>query len=277
MQEILDRFEQFALLNGPNLLIALVLAIVGWLVSNWAARAMRQVTSRSSRIDPTLAPILVHAVRIAILVATGMAVLDRLGIDTASFLAVLGAVGLGVGLALKDTLADVAAGVAMLVLRPFDVGDNVDIDGDSGQVVAIDIFETKLVDFNGVPFVLPNAKVRQAKISNFTRAKHRRCELTIGVAYHEDATKAANVLREALANHPQVLKDPEPTVAVERLADSSIELLVRFFVAPTEFPAGRGDVAAELKAALDGAGVEIPFPQRVVHVVGDATPLRAPR
>jgi small conductance mechanosensitive channel len=268
MQAILERLQELALLHGPHLALAAIIAASGWILSRWAASAMQRLTSRSTRIDPTLAPILVHAARIAILVATGMAVLDRLGVDTASLLAVLGAIGLGVGLALKDTLADVAAGVAMLVLRPFDVGDLVAIDGESGQVLAIDIFETKLVDFSGVPFVLPNAKVRTAKISNFSRAKHRRCELTIGVAYEADVARAIEVLRSALDRHPTVLKEPLPTVVVERLADSSVELLIRFFVPPTDFPSGRGDVAGELKSALDAAGISIPFPQRVLHVVG---------
>jgi small conductance mechanosensitive channel len=181
----------------------------------------------------------------------------------------LGAAGLAIGLALKDTVADVAAGIVLLVLRPFGVGDAVDIDGCLGTVNEIGVFETRLTSFDGVPIVLPNAKVRGGRIQNFTRAQKRRMDLTIGIGYADDIDKAMRTVLEVLTAEGRVLTDPEPLVNVTELGESSVNLLVRAWTAPADFFVTQLDLQRQIKQKFDEVGVSIPFPQREVRVLGN--------
>ncbi|AUX49134.1 hypothetical protein SOCE26_106790 [Sorangium cellulosum] len=257
--------------QGASVASALIIVVIGWIASVWTARSVRALGKKWTQIDLTLVPVLASLSRLVVLTVTAMAVLERFGVDTKSLFAVLGAAGLTIGLALKDTLSDVASGLVLLVLRPFDVGDAVEIDGTSGVVDAIDVFQTKLTSFDGVPITLPNSKVRSAKIQNFTRARRRRMDLTIGVSYNADIAHAIASLRDVLSNEPRVLSEPAPSVDVVELADQKVNLLVRAWTLPEDFFPARLELTRHLKDRLDAEGIVIPMPQRELHI-----PLRAP-
>ncbi|WP_437306812.1 mechanosensitive ion channel family protein [Sorangium sp. So ce388] len=252
--------------HGASVASALVIGFVGWTAAAWTARSVRSLGKRWTQVDVTLIPVLASLSRLTLLTVTAMAVLERFGVDTKSLLAVLGAAGLTIGLALKDTLSDVAAGLVILVLRPFDVGDAVEVDGTSGVVDAIDVFQTKLTSFDGVPITLPNSKVRSAKIQNFTRAQRRRMDLTIGVSYSADLTRAIATLRDVLSNEPRVLPEPAPSVDVVELADEKVNLLVRAWTLPADFFPARLELTRHLKERLDAEGIVVPMPQREMHI-----------
>ncbi|WP_437278920.1 mechanosensitive ion channel family protein [Sorangium sp. So ce375] len=257
--------------HGSGVASALFIAIVGWMAAAWAARSVRSLGRKWTQIDATLVPLLASVSRLTILTVTAMAVLERFGVDTKSLFAVLGAAGLTIGLALKDTLSDVAAGLVLLVLRPFDVGDAIEVDGTSGIVDAIDVFQTKLTSFDGVPITLPNSKVRSAKIQNFTRAQRRRMDLTIGVSATADIAHAVATLRDVLSNEPRVLPEPAPSVDVVELADDKVNLLVRAWTLPPDFFPARLELTRHFKQRLDAEGIVVPMPQRELHI-----PLREP-
>jgi small conductance mechanosensitive channel len=255
--------EQRAIAIGSGVLILLV----GWMIAGWAGSAVRKASERTGRVSPTLIPLFAKLTRLALLLVVIVAALDKIGVETSGLFAALGAAGLAVGLALKDTVADVAAGVVLLVLRPFDVGEAVDIGGTGGTVMAIDILQTKLTSFDGVPIVLNNSAVRTAIIKNYSRALVRRIDLEIGVGYGDDIGKAKRAIEDVLDRESRVLKDPPIQVNTTALGDSSVVLLARCTTKAADFWDTRLDLIRAIKERLDGEGISIPFPQRDVHLV----------
>lgn len=270
MPEATDAFIRVLREQGPRygleLAGAILIAVAGWIVAGWLSRVVRSLSKRSGRVDPTLEPLLVKLARWSVLAITLVAVLDKFGIQTASVIAFLGAAGLAIGLALKDTVSDLAAGVVILVLRPFNVGDAVSIAGTGGTIDGIDLFETRLTSWDGVPIVLPNGAVRTAKIENYSRAANRRLDLVVGIAYSDEIEKAVEALRALVKGEARVLAEPESMVVVTELGDSSVNLLVRVWVSPGDYWPMKFDMTRAIKECLDRAGVTIPFPQRDVHV-----------
>jgi small conductance mechanosensitive channel len=248
---------------GLRLLSALALAILGWIAAAWAAKRVRALAE--GRVERTLVSVLTKIARIAVLVVVVVAVLAQLGVETASFLAFLGAAGLAIGLALKDTTSDVASGIVLLALRPFSVGDAVLIGSTGGVVEEVGIFQTTLVSFEGVPVVIPNSKVRSSEIQNFTRAGQRRIDLTIGVSYDADLDDTLAILRDVVRTDERLLAEPEPVVDVTNLGESSVDVLVRVWCPADVFLPTKLALGRRIKQRLDAEGIEIPFPQRVVH------------
>lgn len=182
--------------------------VLGWLFAAWAGSAVRRASEYNQRVSPTLVPLFAKLTRLSLVLVVVVAALDKLGIQTSGISAGLGAAGLALGLTLKDAVSDVAAGVVLLVLRPFDVGEAVDIGGTGGVVSAIDILQTKLTSFDGVPVVLNNSAVRTAIIQNYSRAQTRCVDLEIGIGYADDIGKAKIAIEAVLAAEPRVLLDP---------------------------------------------------------------------
>lgn len=271
MSDIETAFERFLTVQAPvygaRIAMALVLAVVGLLIAGWVGGGVRRMSERSARIDPTLVPFLTKLARWSVLAVTLVAVLDKFGVETTSVIAFLGAAGLAIGLALKDTLGDVAAGIALLILRPFRVGDAVSIGGTLGTVEAIDLFETRLITFDGVPVIMPNGNVRSALVQNYSQAARRRIDLSIGVGYGSDLGVATAALLDVAAKEPRVLADPEPYVRVQNLGESSVDILFRVWTLPADFFDTKLDLTRAIKERLDVEGVEIPFPQRDLHVI----------
>ncbi|RZJ80064.1 MAG: mechanosensitive ion channel family protein [Brevundimonas sp.] len=248
-----------------NVAVALLILGVTLFVARWAAKVTREGLSkvRGFRHDPTVLSFAVQVVRVVILLIGLIAVLQRLGVQTASIIAVLGAASLAVGLALQGTLSNVAAGVMLLVLRPYRVGDLVNIDGNIGKVQRLDLFFTQLGDANNVKIMCPNSKVFGDVILNLSGQSTRRIQLAIGVGYGAKLSQARDVIVTAAAAQSAVLADPAPWAGVTNLLDSSVEITLTCWVASSDYWQGKADVLQAVKEGLDAAGIEIPFPHQV--------------
>ena len=252
---------------GLNFLAALITIIIGVWASRRASRLVRDWLAKSSRIDRTLAPILAALVRYAILTLTVVVTLGNFGVETTSIIAVLGAAGLAIGLALQGTLSNVAAGLMLLFLRPFKIGDWVEAAGISGSVREIGLFTTIIDTFDNVFVSVPNSAIWTSTIVNHARYGTRRLDLDIGVSYDCNLDEAESALMQ-LANDPRVLADPAPRFLVVSYGDSAINVRLRVYAEYDNFFDLYWDLNRNLKGVLDARGIDIPFPQRVVHHVG---------
>ncbi len=250
---------------GLNIVGAIVILIIGWLIAGWASKRVRKACDKSERIDMTLTPILTQTVKVVILLVTVIAVLNRFGVETTSLVALIGVAGLAVGLALQGTLSNFSAGVMLMLFRPFNVGDAVNISGVMGVVDEIGLFSTKMHTFDNIYMVIPNTNIWGANISNFSTNPTRRVDMVFGISYTDDIDKAMKIIREALNADERVLKDPEPMVAVGELGDSSVDLFVRPWTKASDLWPTRFALIKDIKERFDKEGVSIPFPQRDVH------------
>lgn len=256
--------------NALNVLTALIVLTVGWFLAGFVSRHVRQLLPRTRRIDETIAPILSQIVRYAIMVITVVIVLGQFGVQTASILAVLGAVGLAIALALQGTLSNIAAGVMIIWLRPFSAGEYIDGEGIAGTVVEIGLFGTRLRTYDGIFVFVPNSRLWNAKIVNYTREPNRMIETRVGVAYDADLAKARTALLSISANDERVLGDPAPFVFVASLGASSVDMVMRSWVKSSDWWKTNVDFQERAKLALDAAGVEIPYGKMDVYVRGSA-------
>lgn len=245
------------------LLAAVVVGIIGW----YAARFLQNLVIRTPRIDDTLSPVLSSVARYATLGVTILVILSLLGIDTTNVVAMLGVAGLAIGLALKDTLQNIASGIVLLVLRPFRVGDFIECDSISGTVQAIHIFATELLTGDGIKVVIPNSSLWGGAIKNFTINGKRRIEIRIGIDYGDDPMVGLKMLSELAAAEPRILADPAPQVMVTGYGESSIDLMLRCWTVTDDFWATHWDLQKRIKPAFDEAGLSIPFPQRDLHII----------
>lgn len=202
----------------------------------------------------------------ALIIFVVIAALGQLGIQTASFVAIVGAAGLAIGLALQGSLANFAAGVLILIFRPFEVGDFVEVAGVSGAVQNIQIFTTELHTPDNKKVIVPNGGVISGNITNYSANNTRRVDLVFGIGYSEDIDVAKTLLQTVLAAEPKVLQDPAPTIGVVELADSSVNLVCRPWVNTADYWDVYFNVTEAVKKALDAGGISIPFPQRDLHL-----------
>ena len=248
-----------------NLTIALLILIATVFVSRWASKVTRRTLSRvrGFQDDQTVLTFAAQVVRVIVYVIGLIAVLQRLGVQTTSIIAVLGAASLAVGLALQGTLSNVAAGVVLLILRPYKVGDVIDIGGASGTVQRLDLFTTQLSNANNHKIVVPNGKVLGEVIMNLSGQTTRRIEIDFTVGYGEDLGETRQVLESAAAGHGKVLKDPAPWTGVTGLLDSAVQVTLQAWVKSGDWWQTQADLMQAGKEALDAAGIEIPFPHQV--------------
>jgi small conductance mechanosensitive channel len=218
-------------------------------------------------MDATLKPFLSSLARYAIIAITLVAVLARLGVQTTSIIAVLGAAGLAVGLALQGTLQNIAAGIMLLLLRPFKVGDYIDAGGIAGTVDEIGLFTTDMTTYDGVYRSVPNASLWNTSILNYSRLPTRRMDVPVGIAYEDDVEKAMTLLLDHLKRDSRVLSEPAPQVLVTGLGESSVDLSLRCWSERTDFWTLKFELNKNAKLWLDAAGISIPFPQRDVHLI----------
>lgn len=249
-----------------NVISALILVIIGWSVAGWAQRAVRRGLGRFKDLDRTLISVVAGVTRYFILITLLVMVLGRFGVQTASILAALGAAGLAVGLALQGTLANIAAGVMLLVLRPIRIGDYVNANGTEGTVEDIGLFATEFTTYDGLYVSVPNSGIWGGRLLNYSRNANRRHDIVVGISYHDDIDRAQDILLGVIRDDPRVLREPaEPQVLVRELADSSVNLDMRFWTTGDDFWPASFDLRKAAKQALDEAGITIPFPQRDVH------------
>ena len=256
-----------------NLLIALAILIATLFASRWAAGGVRRALGRvrGFRHDPTVLSFATQVTRVVVLIIGFIAVLQRLGVQTTSIIAVLGAASLAVGLALQGTLSNVAAGVMLLLLRPYRVGDVIDVGGVTGSVQRLDLFTTQMANPNNHKIVVPNSKVLTEVILNLSGQKTRRIEINFTVGYGEDLNDARAVLYAVAERHDKVLEDPKPWTGVTGLLDSAVQITLQAWVRSPDWWQTRADLMQAGKEALDAADIEIPFPHQVAVPYGDDT------
>lgn len=251
---------------GLNVLAALIIFIIGRWLAQGIGRTTKQVMNRRG-MDPTLVNFTTSLAHYAALACVVIAALNRLGIPTASLLAVLGAAGLAIGLALQESLANFAAGVLMIIFRPLNVGDLVEGGGTFGVVEAIQLFTTTIVTPDNATVIVPNAKLSTDNIINYTTKPYRRVETTVGISYSESIDQARRVILDEMGQDSRILQDPAPAVNVVELADSRVNLQVWAWTATPNVLAVKLALPERLKLRLEAEGITIPFPQQAVRLV----------
>jgi small conductance mechanosensitive channel len=251
---------------GLNILGAVLILILGWGAAKWFSSRVRKSMERSHRIDDTLTPIMAKITKIAILVITILAVLNQFGVQTASIIAILGAAGLAIGFALQGTLSNIASGMMLLILRPFKVGEVVEIGGTMGVVDEIGLFITEMHTFDNIFISTPNSQVWGNEIKNYSRNEIRRVDMVMGIGYDDDMYQAMAIIREEINNDDRILSDPEPLLEVGELADSSVNIYVRPWVKTPDVWPVRYALTKKLKERFDEEGISIPYPQRDIHL-----------
>ena len=263
--EYLQMAYDFIIKNGINILIGIVVLIIGlWIISR-VIKITRKIMEKRD-VNISLRTFFLSLLSITLKVLLLISVAEMVGIKTTSFIAVLGAAGLAVGLALQGTLSNFAGGVMILLFKPFKVGDLIESQGHKGTVKEIHIFVTTLLTFENKTVILPNAAVSNNDIVNYTTEGFLRVDLAFGISYESNIKKAKDTLMAVLEAHPQVLKDPAPFVGVSELGDSSVNLAVRPYSKAEDYWRVYFDVYESGKNALDEAGITIPFPQMDVHL-----------
>ncbi|NLS12866.1 mechanosensitive ion channel [Vibrio sp. SM6] len=250
---------------GVNIVSALLILFVGNLVVKGVAGSVAKVLHRK-KMDPAVVEFLHGLVRYTLLVIVLIAALSRIGVQTASVVAVIGAAGLAIGLALQGSLSNFAAGVLIVAFRPFKSGDYVEVSGVAGSVEGIQIFQTVLKTPDNKMVVVPNSAIIGGPITNYSRHDTRRIDLMIGVSYKSDLQLTKRVIRETLEKDSRILKDPDIQIGVLALADSSVNLVVRPWCRTVDYWDVYLDAMQAIKEALDENGIEIPFPQMDVHL-----------
>jgi small conductance mechanosensitive channel len=237
------------------------------MIAGWVARMTRRALSRVESVDLTLRNFFVSLVRYVILILTALAVLSQFGVQTASLIAVFGAAGLAIGLAMQGTLSNLAAGVMLLLFRPFKVGDFIEAAGTAGVVEEIMIFSTKLKSPDNKQLYVPNGSILSGTITNYSAKNQRRVDMVFGCSYGDDIKKAKALLEEIVKANALVLDDPAPTIGVLELADNSVNFAVRPWVNTPDYWDAYFQITEAVKQRFDEAGLSIPFPQRDVHLI----------
>lgn len=250
---------------GLKVIGAIAVLVIGRLVAGIVRSSVRKGMTRAE-VDATLVPFVSSLIYWAVLAVVLIAVLNLFGVQTASLVAILGAAGLAVGLAMQGTLSNFAAGVMLLIFRPFKVGDYVEISGASGGVVSVGIFSTVMKTPDNIMITVPNARVWGDTIKNYNGFDTRRIDLVMGVSYDDDIQTAVDTIRSIVTADDRVLAEPTPIIAVSELADSSVNIVVRPWCQGSDYWPLRFDLTRRLKEGLEAAGCSIPYPQRDVHV-----------
>lgn len=245
---------------------AIVILIAGYIVAGVVKRWIEASLSRFRHSDETLNVFLAKTARYAILILVFVMVLTQFGVQTTSIIAALGAAGLAIGLALQGTLQNIAAGIMLLFLRPFQVGDFIETSNATGVVKEIGLFATEFETLDGLYLLAPNSEIWNSPVTNFSRKPKRRFDLVVGIAYDDDINKAFAAFRSIIDSHEKVLKDPEPFIYVSNLGDSAVEVTCRIWMNTPDWWTTSRELIKLAKERFDADGLSIPFPQRDVHL-----------
>lgn len=265
MENWIGKIWEIVTAYGLKALAAVAVFIIGRWIAKGLTKAIERLMTKSN-VDPTLIKFTGNVSYMALLTFVILAVLGQLGIQTTSFIAVLGAAGLAVGLALQGSLSNFAAGFLMILFRPFKVGDFIEGAGTAGTVEEIQIFTTQITTPDNKTVIIPNAKLTEDNIVNWTVKGTRRVDMVFGISYEDDIDKARQVIADALAKDSRILKNPATTIAVSELADSSVNFVVRPWANAGDYWDVYFTAMETVKKDMDAAGISIPFPQRDVHL-----------
>ena len=274
---VTDERVTLAIAMALNVIYAIVIFAVALMVAGWARRRVEAFARRHPRVDATLFGFLGNVVKYTIMVMALIFVLSRFGIQTASLVAVIGAAGLAIGLALQGTLSNLAAGVMLVLFRPFRVGDYIEAGGQAGSVREISLFYTELASFDGLQVILPNSDIWSSAIKNYSANPTRMMDLTIGVSYGSDLQTAQEVLERIAHGDPRALQDPAPFVKVKELGASSVDFVFRVWANRADWWALKCDLTRRIKEEFDAAGVDIPFPTQTLVYDPPSAPAKEPR
>tara|TARA_B100001939_G_C16946313_1_gene620537 strand:+ start:2279 stop:3127 length:849 start_codon:yes stop_codon:yes gene_type:complete len=266
-KEYMDIVMALIATHGLNIIGAVLILIIGWMLAGWGKKYTRKLLSRSEKIDITLVSFFASLVRYVILIFTVLAVLDQFGVETTSLIAILGAASLAIGLALQGTLSNVAAGVMLLIFRPFRIGDYVEAGGIAGTIKDLGLFFTEMATPDNVQLIVPNSSIWGASIKNYSYHETRRVDLLIGISYGDNMDEAMTAIGEVIDAESRVLKDPEPQLFVGELADSSVNIIVRVWVKNADYWPTKFALTKNIKHKLDEKSISIPFPQRDLHII----------
>lgn len=273
--EKLDNIEYYAKEYGqklidflPNLVAAVAILVIGWWIAKVIVRYVKKFFQKKS-YDPALENFIVNILGWALKILVFITAITQLGIETTSLVAIIGAAGLAIGLALQGSLANFAGGVLIIILKPFKIGDWIEAQGVSGSVKEISIFYTHINTFGNQLAVIPNGQLSNDNIINYTVEGKRKDAITIGISYDANIKEAKDILLNLMKEQEGIHKDPEPQVVVTELADNSVNLSLRFWASNDEFWGCHWYTIEEAKRRLDAAGIGIPYPQRDVHIIKD--------
>ncbi|MCR8724861.1 mechanosensitive ion channel family protein [Frigidibacter sp. ROC022] len=249
---------------GLNLLYAVLILLAALYLSGWVKRRVQGIATRYPKVDVTLFSFLGSLAQYAVLAFAGVFILGRFGIQTTSLVALIGAAGLAIGLALQGTLSNLAAGVMLVIFRPFRVGDYIEGAGTAGTVKTINLFFTELATPANVQIIVPNGDIWASAITNYSVNETRRIDLTVGVGYGADLKQVDRVLAAIVAEEPRALADPAPFIKVANLGDSSVDFAVRVWVRRADWWDTKCDLTRAIKDRFDAEGIDIPFPTRTL-------------
>jgi len=262
---MVDKAVEAVAAYGMQVLFAVIILVVGlWLAKKLKSLFVTALEKKNT--DPTLTGFFGGLLYGALVVFVVIAAISKLGVQTTSFVAVVGAAGLAVGLALQGSLSNFASGVLLIIFKPFQAGNFIKAGGEAGIVVEVGILTTELKTPDNVKIILPNSAVMGGSITNFSAHANRRVDMTFGVGYGDDLNKAKQILEDLIAADERILKEPAPQVAVANLGDSSVDFVVRPWVNAADYWSFKFDYTKAVKESFDAQGISIPFPQRDVHI-----------
>ncbi|HQL00662.1 MAG TPA: mechanosensitive ion channel [Smithellaceae bacterium] len=265
MEKMLETAQTWITVYGLKVIAAIAILVIGAFAAKLLQKLVRRLLRRG-KVDEMLVSFASSVVYVAIMAFVIIAALGQLGVQTASFIAVVGAAGLAIGLALQGSLANFAAGVLMVIFKPFKVGDYIEAAGTAGVVEAIGIFTSTLKTPDNKMIIIPNAKLTADNITNYSAMKQRRVDLVASISYGDDIDKVRNILNGILDADARVMSEPAPTVAVLSLSSSSVDFAVRPWVKTEDYWGVFFDLQEQIKKQFDANGVTIPFPQQEVHL-----------
>lgn len=266
-QEYTDLAIGFATTYGMNLLGAILILVIGWMIAGWSKRFVTRMLGKSAKIDVTLTSFLSSAVRYIIIIFTIIAVLGKFGVQTASLITILGAASLAIGLALQGTLSNVAAGVMLLIFRPFKIGDFINAAGHAGSVKNLGLFVTEMATGDNVQIIVPNSQIWGASIQNYSTHATRRVDLVIGIGYDDDIDNAIAEIGGVIDGDERAMKTPEAAVFVGELADNSVNIVVRVWTESGNYWPLKAALTKNIKHRFDEKAISFPYPQRDVHII----------
>ncbi len=266
VENLMNKLIEWGSAFGLKLMAAIAILVIGRIIAKSIPKLIVKVMNKR-KIDKTISSFISSLTYSVLWVFVILAALSQLGIQTTSFMAIIGAAGLAIGLALQGSLSNFAAGFLMLILRPFKVGDYVNAGGVSGTVNRISIFTTDFKTPDNKKIIVPNSQIMNGTITNYSAEKTRRVDLTFGVGYEADISKVKDILNNIIIGHKLILKDPEPFVKLGNLGDSSIDFTVRVWAKTEDYWTVHFDLTEQAKQEFDKNGINIPFPQMDVHLI----------
>ena len=265
MEQYLNDAKELLWAYGPIIITALVIFIVGRIVVGMIISLLKKVMAKAN-VDETLTKFIASLVRILLLMVVVIVALETLGVNTTSMVAILGAAGLAIGLALQSSLSNFSAGVMLIIFRPFNSGDFIEAGGATGVIEEIKIFNTMMRTGDNKSIIIPNSNIMGGNIINYSAKDTRRVDMVFGIGYDDDLKKAKSLLEKMISEDSRVLQDPAPVIAVSELADSSVNFIVRPWVKSADYWGLFWDFTEKVKLTFDAEGISIPYPQQDVHM-----------